>query len=1238
MQGFKSQSATPPTAMGSLLQSSAYGATIPVIYGQTQSPLLAIWAANLRQGGSVKKFKQLKKGITAYCENIDFLVGHNPIMGILQMMVNGSNYPLTFTSQSFTAVAGRGSYAVTDPNFYYVTGVTVSGTYSFATDDYGASGPSTLAGSWEIPLWNELETGPDPTNPMSYRAWPYVYRWQPGLGATVYIDPEAFPGGTVKIYYAQLMDATSLHPPIVKLRAWFESELGNGSEYANAPYPWNGQQIVYPQFAGLGSDNLDLGASGALPQLLPEVRGKWGIYPTGDADFVDMIEDIFKSGLAQAAIGASTATTQMERGLSSYDMPGTMQKKMDAHATVAMPAMSYDMPCTAGNMLVAVCSAAGTLAISSSAGDVWTPLFSAAAGFQVWTAPAIGGANTVTISGSSAPWSASILEVGGAPAIDSSATVSLGLLNNATGSLSKTADFGLAGDAAGMMFENFAILSAPMPADAVVQAIYAVADFSSYQNKCGITLAVGIGMELAGDGGTVGGTSYGGAPVIPVVAGSSSGQVYGNNFSADFTAEMLPQLQFAATLALGINGDSWSPPDTLSFSAVGFAIYVTTATVISGTPPLTAPVTVPAGQQVIWALPTGAVTLGGPGNTVAAVGANVTTGPATGARIYQVGSNALALAGASALTTGSGAVTSNVEQGLPAYLLSIPLYAAGTALAAQKVPLWEAAAEPNFYGASPTGFLIHERRVRTPGAYAFATPGTTPTALAMLSFKNTRAATYSRPLGDFMDLASLDLVRAQCRANGLWGSLSMNSQSTASDWLKSLYAAANAAPVILGSKLFSLPYSEVSAAGNGAIYTAPTAAGPVATLDADNGDFVGNGGTPKMKTASRIELPNVLQMQCISREANYNQVVVQQPDAASIALYGMRKADPIVNNAVQDPGVARSLLAVQVRKNQYGADTWSFTLSPRWQLLAPMDLVTITDRLQGIVAVPVRITSKAETQEGAFQCAAEPFVYGMYAPTPLTATVPTQNPNTSTASAGNVNAPVIFEPTPRLSGLSTQAQLWLAVSSAAANYGGAQVYISTDGGASYNPAGDPLAGSAITGVSTADWPAAADPDTVNNLALDLTESNGALQSYTTGEEDNFLYPCLVAGGGAYSIAYELMAYATATLTATSKYTLAASGTGNHLRRGVYGAPAAGVGVDHPLGSRFAFLPPSGAGILKLNMDPAWIGVTLYFKICSFNAFGGAAQGLADVTAYTYTPTGAAGSSGSGSGGFLVNGS
>jgi hypothetical protein len=87
-------------------------------------------------------------------------------------------------------------------------------------------------------------------------------------------------------------------------------------------------------------------------------------------------------------------------------------------------------------------------------------------------------------------------------------------------------------------------------------------------------------------------------------------------------------------------------------------------------------------------------------------------------------------------------------------------------------------------------------------------------------------------------------VRMQCRANGLWGSLSMNSQQAASDWLNTLYQASDAAPVYMGFKLYSFPYSEVSAVGNGVIYNAPTATGPVANLSTENGDFLASNANP----------------------------------------------------------------------------------------------------------------------------------------------------------------------------------------------------------------------------------------------------------------------------------------------------------------------------------------------------------------------------------------------------------
>lgn len=1185
----KSQAALRPTALGTLLQSSAYGSVIPVGYGMTQSVLLANWAANLRQGGSIKKFKQLKKGITAYVENIDFILGHNPIRGVNQVWVNGGLYPLTYTSET-VSVNLTPSVTISDPKFYALVAVTSVENYSVTFNDYGGSGSQTLTGSYEVPLWNELETGPDPTDPSGTRNYPYSYRWKPSYGAVVYLDTQspAFTVSTLKFYYAALMAATSYQPPITKLRLTFEDQLGSGPEYASSGVP--SQQIIYPHFAGLGSENIDLGAAGALPQILPEVNFKWGIYPTGDADFVDIIEDICKSGLAQAALSASPAYTQMERGCSGYNLPGCIQKKFLASVEAFTATdVTYNLQVTAGNFMVVVSTggSSGSLTIADTLGSTWTPVFTTGTYFQAWYARVgASGANTVTVSGRGYDWNLILLEVAG---VDT--------------------------------FDSFSVGSA-------AAASIATTNVAKYP---GYLLAIGVGSP-AND----------------------------------------PKLQ------------QWT-------------------TVLSGA------------------------------------------------------------------TSGDGAI------------------------------------------------LLLERTVNSPGTYGVNVSGFAgQDGIAILAFKCVNPPSYPKPVGRFVDVPSLNLTRQQCRAYGLWGSLTMTSQQAAADWIKQLAQAANAAPVYMGSKLYFLPYAEASAVGNGAVYTSPTAAGPLYNLSTENGDFT---RPPQCKTASRNNLPNVLQMQCIAREANYNQVVVQQPIAAAIALYGERKADPVINNAVQDASIARTLLGIQGRVNQYGGDSWGFTLNAKWSLLAPLALITITDPLQGIAAVPVRLTSVAEQQDGSLECQAEPFVYGMRSPTALTADTPQPYQGDPNQQVGlGVNPPLIFEATQRLAQQSAPAQIWMAISCSDPNYGGCQPYISTDGGVSYTPATDaPVVGSAAMGYTTADWPAAADPDTANNLAVLLT--SGTLESYAAQQRDAFQYPCYVgwpsigtveatftsgnpsevtalgalftnpttpalpsdativnifpviivsttpadatattqaycgtgmtatsggtsflsatgavtppeeqylaagigtslagqeiryslglsASGGAatdgtvigvgwaiyYSsatpsqdttlpppfnspppagfgwawafpqtvatgevgsgsnasitaggvappagIPYELMAYNSATLTAPEAYTLNATGAGNELRRGVYGAPSAGMGMDHPPHSPFAFLAPSGGGIARINMDPAWIGVKLYFKFPTYNSFGGSLQPLSDCAAYTYTPTGVAGNAGP-SNGFLINGS
>ena len=156
-----------------------------------------------------------------------------------------------------------------------------------------------------------------------------------------------------------------------------------------------------------------------------------------------------------------------------------------------------------------------------------------------------------------------------------------------------------------------------------------------------------------------------------------------------------------------------------------------------------------------------------------------------------------------------------------------------------------------------------------------------------------------------------------------------------------------------------------------------------------------------------------------------------------------------------------------------------------------------------------------------------------------------------TQSPGDANAPLIFEPPAAL--LSGDLEIWVALSGGA-NWGGAQVWISSDG-SSYAYAGT-IPGPATQGHAERRLTrviAAAQPDTTNTLAVDLTQSHGQLLSVSAADAANFATLCYVGG--------ELLAFQTATLTTSDHYAL----TG--LYRGAYGSA---IG-SHAAGAQFARL-------------------------------------------------------------------
>lgn len=226
-------------------------------------------------------------------------------------------------------------------------------------------------------------------------------------------------------------------------------------------------------------------------------------------------------------------------------------------------------------------------------------------------------------------------------------------------------------------------------------------------------------------------------------------------------------------------------------------------------------------------------------------------------------------------------------------------------------------------------------------------------------------------------------------------------------------------------------------------------------------------------------------------------------------------------------------------------------------------------------------------------------------------------------SGGFVNAPIIFEAVPAI---SDAPEVWICVSGTDPHYGGCRIYLSTDGGNSYNPIGL-VSGSQTTGaVYSSNYPSHSDPDSSDTLHVDLTESNGVLPSWLTADQNNFVSLCYLAGGGtitvngqSLTIPYELVALGATTLAAASKYSCAPP-----IRRSVKGTPQAA----HNIGTQFSYL--RDGNVFRMDLPPSLVGVTLKFKFLSFNVWRQAVQGLGDVSPYSFTPTGLVGwSNGSG---------
>lgn len=504
----------------------------------------------------------------------------------------------------------------------------------------------------------------------------------------------------------------------------------------------------------------------------------------------------------------------------------------------------------------------------------------------------------------------------------------------------------------------------------------------------------------------------------------------------------------------------------------------------------------------------------------------------------------------------------------------------------------------------------------------------------------------------------LTQYRNFCTANGLFISPVFDSQRPMAQSIQDILDITNAAPVWSEGVLKIIPYGDTLAVGNGATFTPNTQ--PI--YDLTTADLL---TLPTVKRPSAAEVMNTISIEWCNRANDYNPDVAEDKDDALIAQFGVQKASPIQAHGITTTSVAKFAANLMRKRSCEIRATYNFTLGWQFNLLEPMDLVTLTIPELGYNLKPIRVTGMREDASGAIQIDAEDFPWGTAVPTLYPHQVGTGFVAQANADPGTISAPVIFEANDRLS-LTGNYEVWLGTSGptvaitaatnatpiqiTAANHGyksGQKVTVAGVGG---NTAAngnwvatfvDPdnftlnnsIGNSAYTSGGVAvngDWGGASvwlspdnssyvkigtmyGPSRIGTLTAQLLTNTDPDTTHTLAVDITRSLGVLNSGTTAdadnfRTLCYvdgELVSFQTATLTAAYRYNLA-----TRLRRGVFGSPI----TTHAAASSFLRLDD---GVFVWEADPTLVGTTIYFKFTSFNRMGLMEQSLANATAYSF---------------------
>lgn len=335
------------------------------------------------------------------------------------------------------------------------------------------------------------------------------------------------------------------------------------------------------------------------------------------------------------------------------------------------------------------------------------------------------------------------------------------------------------------------------------------------------------------------------------------------------------------------------------------------------------------------------------------------------------------------------------------------------------------------------------------------------------------------------------------------------------------------------------------------------------------------------------EIYNRVSVEFLNRSNSYEKEIVNYQDNDDIKEFGVRQSSTIQAHYLYTKTRAVKLAEELCRKYKYERVKYTFKLDWAFCRLEPGDLVMLTDPAIGIENQPAMIDSVTEGTDGILTFTAISRAKGVYNEAEYNVHENERPIIDFNPSPGNCESPMIFQPPALMT--NADNEVWIGTWGKNPNWGGCSVWVS-DTNQYYSRIGT-IDYKARYGVLVKSLNA-------TDTSLEMTLNQGEFTSVDLESAEH--------GDTVMYVGGEALSYQTATLLDNGNWQLSG------LIRGQYGSEAA----YHTKGTSIARCDEA---FLKSGIRNSYVGHTIYFKLTSFNVFGGQEQSLAEVQAYTFEP-------------------